>query len=88
MRASSMSDINCVKGEIHNVLTVMRLNARWATADRFSSEVPLGSESPLLRGLRALHDHLTLQGCRRIGDVDTVHYIQVCVDGVMMVVWA
>jgi len=36
---SGLSDVNCVKGEVHNVLTVMRLNSRWASADRFKMEV-------------------------------------------------
>ena len=80
MRAASHGEIKCVKGEIHNVLTVMRLNSRWASAARFQAEVPLRSESPLLRGLRALHDQLTHQGQRCIGEVDTVRFLQPFVD--------
>jgi hypothetical protein len=33
--------VNCVKGEIHNVLYVMRLNRRWASEARFKVEIPL-----------------------------------------------
>jgi len=78
MRASTLSDINCVKGEIHNVLTMMRLNTRWASADRFIREIPLQSESSLTRGLKALHDQLTLVSS--LVEVDTVHYLQPFVD--------
>ncbi|CAM9814953.1 unnamed protein product, partial [Ectocarpus sp. 12 AP-2014] len=35
----------CVKGEIHNVLTVLRLNSRWASRERFTREIPLQAES-------------------------------------------
>ena len=41
------NSINCVKGEIHNMLTVMRLNARWASGARFRREIPLQAESRL-----------------------------------------
>jgi hypothetical protein len=77
VRSSSLSDINCVKGEIHNVLTIMRLNSRWASPLRFQREVPLQSESPLMRGLKTLHDQLTMHGYRNLGEVDTVHFLQV-----------
>ncbi len=33
--------VHCVKGEIHNVLYVMRLNRRWASEARFKVEIPL-----------------------------------------------
>ena len=69
----SANSIHCVKGEIHNMLTVMRLNARWASGARFRREIPLQAESPLTRGLKALHDHL--QGFCDIRDVDTVRYL-------------
>ena len=55
------------------MLTVMRLNARWASGARFRREIPLQAESPLTRGLKALHDHL--QGYCDIRDVDTVRYL-------------
>ena len=55
------------------MLTVMRLNARWASGARFRREIPLQAESPLTRGLKALHDHL--QGFCDIRDVDTVRYL-------------
>lgn len=71
-----LNNITCVKGEIHNVLTQMRLNTRWASAARFHTEIPIHSESPLFRGLKSLHDYLTQQGFHNISDVDTVLYLQ------------
>ena len=38
---SKPNAVNCVKGEIHNVLYVMRLNRRWASEARFKVEIPL-----------------------------------------------
>ena len=60
----------CVKGEIHNVLTVLRLNSRWASRERFSREVPLQAESPLSRAFKGLHSHL--EEVDDLANVDTV----------------
>jgi golgi-specific brefeldin A-resistance guanine nucleotide exchange factor 1 len=66
--------VNCVKGEIHNVLTVLRLNARWATKARFTTEIALQAESPLIRALKSLHAYL--EAVDDLGDVDTVRYLE------------
>ncbi|CAM9924459.1 unnamed protein product, partial [Ascophyllum nodosum] len=63
----------CVKGEIHNVLTVLRLNSRWASRERFSREVPLQAESPLSRAFKGLHSHL--EEVDDLANVDTVRYL-------------
>lgn len=60
----------CVKGEIHNVLTVLRHNSRWATRERFSREVPLQAESPLARAFKSLHSYL--EAVDDLANVDTV----------------
>lgn len=65
--------MNCVKGEIHNVLSMMRVNARWASQDRFTQEVPAATQSPLLRAFKQLH--YELQGATELADVDTVTYL-------------
>lgn len=62
----------CVKGEIHNVLTVLRLNSRWATRERFTREVPLQAESPLARAFKGLHSHL--EEVDDLANVDTVRW--------------
>ncbi|ETV96484.1 hypothetical protein, variant [Aphanomyces invadans] len=66
--------VNCVKGEIHNVLSVMRVNARWATAARFKREVPTHTQSALLRRFKDLH--VSLEGVIDLSDVDTLTVLE------------
>lgn len=65
--------MNCVKGEIHNVLSMMRVNARWASADRFHREISAATQSPMMRAFKQLHDEL--QSVVDLADVDTVTYL-------------
>ncbi|CCI41144.1 unnamed protein product [Albugo candida] len=65
--------MNCVKGEIHNVLSMMRVNARWASHDRFRQEIPASTQSPLMRAFKQLH--FALQTVTELNDVDTVTYL-------------
>ncbi|KAI9916957.1 hypothetical protein PsorP6_018197 [Peronosclerospora sorghi] len=65
--------MNCVKGEIHNVLSMMRVNARWASADRFTKEIPASTQSPMMRAFKQLH--YDLQSVTDLADVDTVTYL-------------
>lgn len=65
--------MNCVKGEIHNVLSMMRVNARWASMDRFTQEIPAATQSPMMRAFKQLH--YELQTVTDLSDVDTVTYL-------------
>uniref|UniRef100_M4BEQ7 SEC7 domain-containing protein n=1 Tax=Hyaloperonospora arabidopsidis (strain Emoy2) TaxID=559515 RepID=M4BEQ7_HYAAE len=65
--------MNCVKGEIHNVLSMMRINARWASTDRFTQEIPAATQSPMMRAFKQLH--YELQSVADLADVDTVTYL-------------
>lgn len=65
--------MNCVKGEIHNVLSMMRVNARWASTDRFRHEIPASTQSPMMRAFKQLH--YELQSVTDLADVDTVTYL-------------
>ncbi|KAF4315984.1 hypothetical protein JM18_008879 [Phytophthora kernoviae] len=65
--------MNCVKGEIHNVLSMMRVNARWASSDRFKQEIPASTQSPMMRAFKQLH--YELQSVTDLADVDTVTYL-------------
>lgn len=67
------STMNCVKGEIHNVLSMMRVNALWASVDRFKEEIPAATQSPMLRAFKQLH--YELQSVTDLSDVDTVTYL-------------
>ena len=42
--SDGISRSNIVKGEIHNVLSTMRLNGRFARDDRFLREIPVAME--------------------------------------------
>ncbi|OQR96112.1 hypothetical protein THRCLA_07373 [Thraustotheca clavata] len=66
--------VNCVKGEIHNVLSVMRVNARWASTSRFKREIPTHTQSPLLRRFKELH--VQLEGVIDLSDVDTLNILE------------
>lgn len=65
--------MNCVKGEIHNVLSMMRVNTLWASMDRFKEEIPASTQSPMLRAFKQLH--YELQSVTDLADVDTVTYL-------------
>ncbi|TDH72476.1 hypothetical protein CCR75_001268 [Bremia lactucae] len=65
--------MNCVKGEIHNVLSMMRVNARWASVHRFTKEIPASTQSPMMRAFKQLH--YELQSVIDLSDVDTVTYL-------------
>ncbi|CAK8991723.1 Golgi-specific brefeldin A-resistance guanine nucleotide exchange factor 1 (BFA-resistant GEF 1) [Durusdinium trenchii] len=70
--------LNCVRSEIHNVLSTMRRNGRWAAEERFVREIPSEYENPLIRALKSLHDFL--QPFEDINDVDAVSYLQPFLD--------
>lgn len=60
-RQKSLGPLNTakvIKGEIHNVLNVMRADTRYASPVRFSEELPL-DEHPLLNSLRELHEKVS-----------------------------
>ena len=52
--------MNSVKGEIHNVLSVMRMSRRWASYERFKREMPL-HVSLLQQTLGNFHSASSLQ---------------------------
>lgn len=57
--AAPLNTAKVIKGEIHNVLNVMRADVRYASPLRFSEELPL-DEHPLLHSFRDLHEKLSL----------------------------
>lgn len=71
--AAHFNAVNCVKGEIHNVVSVLRVSRQWSPEDRFQEEVPLRSESPLLRALKNLHQ--ALEVCSDLNGFDTLKYV-------------
>ena len=79
MRSWSMENsVRIVKGEIHNVLSLMRLNRRYNTGARFHREIPSSAESPLVRGLKALHEDLGPYA--DLQDMDTIEWLRPFLD--------
>jgi hypothetical protein len=74
MAGGGASGVLIVKGEIHNVLSMMRQSTRWASVARFQLEMSADHESGLVRAFRTLQDHL--QPFRDLDDVDTVEYLK------------
>ena len=72
----------CVKGEIHNVVSLLRQNRKWGSKARFQNEIPLQSESPILRSFKVLHRYM-----QRSADeqkrVDTMRYLRPFLDVIM-----
>jgi len=72
------NSVSIVKGEIHNVLSLMRLNRRYSSGARFHREIAATAESPLLRGLKALHD--SFAGYSDLQDMDTLVWLRPFLD--------
>eukprot|EP00742_Colponemidia_sp_Colp-10_P009616 GILJ01010503.1.p1 GENE.GILJ01010503.1~~GILJ01010503.1.p1 ORF type:complete len:1514 (+),score=239.29 GILJ01010503.1:28-4569(+) len=79
-RTASMmpNAVNCVKGEIHNILAVMRFNPRFTSTARFHREIPAESENPLVRPFKALFE--TLISCQDLSSIDPLLYLQPFLD--------
>ena len=75
---SMENSVRIVKGEIHNVLSLMRLNRRYNTGARFHREIPSSAESPLVRGLKALHEDLGPYS--DLQDMDTMAWLRPFLD--------
>mmetsp|Transcript_20608 Transcript_20608/g.29575 ORF Transcript_20608/g.29575 Transcript_20608/m.29575 type:complete len:1961 (+) Transcript_20608:126-6008(+) len=70
----SINGVTCIKGEIHNIMTLLRLNTRWAAPARFSGELLIQDESPLVQSFRRLNEQL--EGIFDLRNVDCVSYLQ------------
>jgi golgi-specific brefeldin A-resistance guanine nucleotide exchange factor 1 len=69
-----INGVTCIKGEIHNIMTLFRLSTRWAAHNRFSGELFIQDESPLIRSFRHLNEQL--EGIYDLKMVDCVLYLQ------------
>ena len=70
----SINAVCCIKGEIHSIMTLMRLNTKWAKHKLYSREAISPEESSLVQSFRVLIEYL--EGMFDIRDVDCVMYIQ------------
>ena len=80
MSANTSGVVQVVRAEIHNVIAAMRLNSRFfpRAGNRFSKEVALAAEHPLVRQLKGLHEHLL--SAPSLARVDTVRIVSPFVD--------
>jgi golgi-specific brefeldin A-resistance guanine nucleotide exchange factor 1 len=60
-------------GEVHNIMTLLRLNSRWASLGRFSRELLIQDESLFIRSFRELNDQL--EGIFDLKEVNCVTYL-------------
>ena len=60
LRADDHSGMSwsAIKGEVHTLLTAVRLNSRWALGERFTKQIPNGVDGPLTARLRSLYEYL------------------------------
>jgi brefeldin A-resistance guanine nucleotide exchange factor 1 len=68
-----VNGVTCIKGEIHSLMTLMRLNSRWAAPTRFSRELLIYDESTLVQSFRRLNEYL--EDTYDLRDVDCVAYL-------------
>ena len=61
----NINGVMCIKGEIHSIMTLMRLNTRWSGRDV--------DEGPLVQSFRRLNEYL--EGIFDLREVDCVMYI-------------
>jgi len=77
-QVTGSSSVAVLKGEIHNVLALMRANARYSAVWRFTRESPDNKENPLVAGLKSLHESLV--NVRDVSDADTVDWLKPFLD--------
>lgn len=68
--------VNCIKGEIHSIMTLMRLNTRWAYPNMRNNprdSLFFQEESHFVQSFRKLNEYL--EGIYDLNDVDCVIYL-------------
>ena len=67
--------VTCIKGEIHSILTIMRLHTKWSNTARFPRKANMeNEENALLQPFRRLNEYL--EGTFNLREVDCVQYIE------------
>lgn len=72
----AINAVSCIKGEIHSIVTLMRLNSRWSQqSSRLSDGATVGSgdENPIIKSFRKLNEYL--EGMFDLREVDCVMYL-------------
>ena len=69
----TINGVTCIKGEIHNIMTLLRLNTRWVAPTRFTRELLIQDESPMVQSFRLLNEYL--EGTFILRNVDCLVYL-------------
>jgi hypothetical protein len=70
----AIDGVSCIKGEIHSIMTSMRLSTRWSNAKNVRTPNPYqDTESPFVDSYRKLNEYL--EGIFDLTEVDCVKYI-------------
>jgi hypothetical protein len=71
----AINAVSCIKGEIHSIVTLMRLNTRWSLQSRATDGIPTGGndENPIIKSFRKLNEYL--EGMFDLREVDCVMYL-------------
>lgn len=64
--------VSCIKGEIHSLMTLMRLNTRWSSKASYRRESH-SQEDPLVENFQSLNVYL--EGVMDLQEVDCVAYV-------------
>lgn len=67
----NIDGVSCIKGEIHSIMTLMRLSTRWSNAKNPRSTQL--EESPFVNSYRRLNEYL--EGLFDLSEVDCVKYL-------------
>ena len=70
----TLNGVTCIKGEIHSLLTLMRLHTRWANNNRYSRDLVDQEENHLVQSFRRLNDYL--EDTYDLREVDCVNYLE------------
>jgi brefeldin A-resistance guanine nucleotide exchange factor 1 len=72
-----INGVSCIKGEIHSIMTLMRLNTRWSQPSRNNShnmdDLLIQDENPCVKSFRRLNEYL--EGIFDLHEVDCMMYI-------------
>eukprot|EP01036_Dinobryon_divergens_P004905 gene4905-6500_t len=67
-----LNGVPCIKGEIHSLLTLMRLHTRWASNGKNSRDIQ--EENDLVQSFRRLNEHI--EGTYDLREIDCLQYIE------------
>jgi len=74
MISSKCVSLKACKGEVHNMLSLMRRKRIGSSKARFHSEIPLTEESDIYRQFKIVQE--TLQRANDLKNIDTLVYLR------------